>query len=389
MVLATLAAPTIASAAIPRGVAVWWGCMERDVDGPATLACPRGYDPRYAETVLANFERFTPENELKMIHLQPRQGVFDFSLADRIAGFAQFYGRQVRGHALVWGSDLPRWLTEPRLFEWDRSAALDVMRAHVRTVMRRFATRFPGVVGTWDVVNEPLDERGRLAKTFWATRIGPDYIERALRYADAADSSARLVINEVDVERPGPKADALLELVRRLKERDVPLDAVGFQMHLGSPRGAPPVEDLVALMRRFGELGVDVEITELDIPTPVLATTLGGNAAADQANAYRRVAQACADAGNCTGFSVWGVADPYSWRGESERALMFDAAFQPKGQVNDVYELLGAVPPGPPASTATRPRRATARRASRRRSGARRASRRGRRAGRGSRRAGR
>lgn len=359
--LAVLPAPIAAAAPLPRGTAVWWGCMEERFQGPASLACPRAYDPRYERTVLERFDRITPENELKMAHLQPRQGAFDFRTADRVAGFARANAREIRGHALVWGADLPRWITDARVLDWGREEALDVMRTHIRTVVRHFATRFPGVVSEWDVVNEPLDESGRLARTFWATRIGRDYVERALREARAADPSAKLVVNEVGVEHPGPKSDALLALVRDLKQRGVPLDAVGWQMHLGSPPGAPPVDDLVALMRRYAELGVEVEVTELDVPTPTLASTLGGNPVLDQADAYRRVALACRRAGNCSGLTVWGVADPYSWRGEDARALMFDASFQPKPQVADIDEILGAAPSRGPRVVAGRTRMKSAR----------------------------
>ena len=297
--------------------------MDESFRVPASLDCPHSFDPRYRQTALDRFDRFTPENEFKMAYLQPQRGIYDFRFADRIAGFAGVYGREIRGHALVWGAGLPAWLTSARLLDWGRDEALDVMRSHIRTVVRHFATRFPGVVTEWDVVNEPLRDDGRFAPNFWSLRIGKDYVEQALREARRADPSVRLVINEVDVERPGPKADALVGLVRDLKRRGAPLDAVGWQMHLGSPAGAPPVDDLVAMMRRYADLGVQVEITELDVPTPAVASTPGGDPAQEQADAYRRVATACRRAGNCSGLTVWGVADPYSWRGPDSQSCQF------------------------------------------------------------------
>jgi endo-1,4-beta-xylanase len=196
-------------------------------------------------------------------------------------------------------------------------------------------------VPVWDVVNEPLDASGRLAANFWSRAIGRDYIEQALVSAHRADPAAKLVINEMDVERPGPKADALFALVSDLKRRGVPLDGVGIQMHLDSPQGTPPYADLVAAMRRYAEIGVTVEVTELDVPTPAGVVEPGRDPVAEQAAAFERVVRACRDAGNCTGFTTWGVADIYSWRGPEARALMFHADFAPKPQVAPVEEILG------------------------------------------------
>ena len=347
---------------IPRGAALWWACTQQNYEGPRSLACKHAYDPRYVERFVGSFDQLTPENEFKMAYLQPHEGAFDFSVADRIAALAQAHGKEIRGHTLVWGHDLPGWLTARRLFGWQRAEALALMRTHIETVVRHFAETFPGVVPVWDVVNEPLDENGRLADNFWARTIGSDYVERALVYARRADAAAKLVINEVDVERKGPKADALFTLVADLKRRGVPVDGVGVQMHLDSPQATPPYAQLVAEMRRYAEIGVAIEVTEMDVPTPTNVTGPGRNPDAEQAGAFERVARACRDAGNCTGFTTWGVADPYSWRGAEERALMFRADFAPKAQVATVRRILAGRQPAARARgqrtrcRATRPR---------------------------------
>ncbi len=317
-------------------------------------------DDRYRDLFLDRFDALTPENEMKMAFLQPRRGVFDFSRADQLVAFASEHHRAVHGHALVWGLQLPLWLIDHGLSDdlglhlaplsvpplplsppldtldsgvndllttltgWDRDELLGIMRNHIDTVMRHFGD----AVGEWDVVNEPLDENGNLQNNVWRRFIGPDYIEQALRAARAANPHARLFINEYAVEGPGAKREGLIRLVRDLKSRGVPLDGVGLQYHtnLAGPWDEPTIE---ATMRRLAALGVNVEITEMDVGT----TPLDGSPAqriARQAQIYGDAASACNAVAACTRFTTWGFTDRFSWLGPAELGLPFDAQYRPK-----------------------------------------------------------
>jgi endo-1,4-beta-xylanase len=120
-------------------------------------------------------------------------------------------------------------------------------------------------------------------------------------------------------------------MVRDFKARGVPIDCVGFQSHLGT--SVPG--DYQANLQRFADLGVDVQITELDV-------SQGGN----QASIYATVTRACLAVSRCTGITVWGVRDCDSWRG-NENALLFDCAGNRKAAYTAVLDALngGSTPP--------------------------------------------
>jgi endo-1,4-beta-xylanase len=332
--------PVPSRATVPLGAAVWYACTDPAYGGPATLGCPvkpvapetaSSLAATYTSTFTTNFDRLTPENEFKMVWTQPTQGRFDFKVADKVAAFAKARGMHVRGHALVYAAANPGWVNKPLfLFPWTRSSLLAAMRTHISTMVTHFKTSFPGVVDVWDVVNEPFLDSGARDQNVYQRVIGNDWIEQAFRAANAADPSALLYLNEFNADVVGPRQQAVLALVRDFVARGVPIDGVGLEMHLGANGTYPTLEALKAVMAQYAQLGLRVQLTELDVLRPVTPD----NGVAQRA-AYNTAAQACREMPNCTDVSVWGVADAYSWRGADQRATLF-GTFAAKRSYGDV-----------------------------------------------------
>jgi GH35 family endo-1,4-beta-xylanase len=335
--------PVTAGAPIPEGTALWYACTQPVFSGPLFLRCPLPYNPQYLETFLSGFSRFTPENEFKMQFLEPEANHFYFTVADQIARFATEYHKTIRGHTLIWREENPLWLSHP-LLPWSRGELNNVMRYYITTVVHHFATNFPGVVTEWDVVNEPLTATGALSSNPWERAIGPSYIRLALDYAHAADPSARLLINTNAADIPGNTETDIFELAASLKQSGAPLSAVGFEGHV-TPDTAPSLDQLVSLWKRYAAVGLNVEVTELDV-----GNDPGGSTQAQKTAVFERYAEACRMAGNCTGFTVWGVADQYSWLGPSADPLLYTSTFQPTPAVPFIRKVLaGGAAPSPPS----------------------------------------
>jgi endo-1,4-beta-xylanase len=264
---------------------------------------------------------------------QPQPGLFDFTAADAAMAEATAHGLRVRGHPLVWGRlALPAWVNAVT----DPAEMRAVMRQHIETLVGRYAGR----VAQWDVVNEPLLFFGGDGTTdglepyVFQRLLGPGYIEEALRIAHAADPQAKLFVNEILALAPGPKQDRFFRLVQDLLAAGVPLHGVGLQGHVTPPYAPtyrPTRAEMEATISRFAALGLDVEITEVDVsvPTPRTPCTL-----AQQGATYRDIASACLAVPACTGITVWGIGDAYSWiesvLSYDGAPLPFDDAWQPK-----------------------------------------------------------
>ena len=319
-------APIPSRTTVPLGTAVWFACTTSSYSGVAPLACPvQPFDARYGATFAQYFDRATPENELKMLWTQPRKGKFDFYAADGTVTLAASQGKKVRGHALVYPAANPAWVDRPFPLPWTRSSLLNVMRTHIQTVVARYKTRNPGVISEWDVVNEPFVQSGARDQNVYQRVIGDDWIEQAFRAANAADPDALLFLNEFNADTPNPRQAAVHALVRDFVQRGVPIDGVGLEMHIGADGIYPTLEEYKSVMAQYAALGLRVEMTELDVLRPI-----EGDPILVQRAAYDTAARACQESPNCTGVTVWGVADHYSWRTAWQMATLFTSSFNKK-----------------------------------------------------------
>jgi endo-1,4-beta-xylanase len=270
-------------------------------------------DDAYRRLLITRFTSITPENAMKWAVIQPERGEFDFEEADTLVEFARATDKRVRGHPLVWDHQLPEWVEEG---DWTAAALRKVMREHIRALVRRYRGR----IDEWDVVNEPLASDGTFERNVWFRTLGPGWVAYAFRVAHRADPQAKLFLNEIDVEKPGPKSRALIALARHLERRGVPIDGIGFQNHTTGKR-APSRARLRTLFRQTGRIGLSAAITEMDV---------GSTRPKRQAQVYADAAQVCASAPNCTGLTIWGVTDRWSWLDAEARALPFGEDGQAK-----------------------------------------------------------
>ncbi|UYQ65201.1 endo-1,4-beta-xylanase [Streptomyces peucetius] len=280
----------------------------------------------YVSTLNTEFNSVTPENEMKWDALERSRNSFSYGPADQIVSHAQSRGMDVRGHTLVWHSQLPGWVGNLNATEL-RSA----MNNHITQVMQHYR----GKIHSWDVVNEAFQDGGSGARRSspFQDKLGNGFIEEAFRTARAADPSAKLCYNDYNTDGVNAKSNAVYAMVRDFKQRGVPIDCVGFQSHFNS--ASPVPGDYRANLQRFADLGVDVQITELDIE----------GSGSSQADSYSRVVNACLAVSRCTGITVWGVTDKYSWR-SSGTPLLFDGNYTKKPAYHSVLAALGGTPGG-------------------------------------------
>jgi endo-1,4-beta-xylanase len=292
--------------------------------GTAVAMNPFKSEPLYRQIIEREFNIIVAENAFKWSSIRPAKTRFDFKDTDLLVKFAETNGMKIRGHTLVWHRQIPKWLTEGN---FTRDETIKILKNHIQTLVGRYR----GKILAWDVVNEAIDDETGKFRTdsFWYQKLGADYIKLAFEFAREADPKAKLYYNDYSAEGLNAKSDGIYNLLRELKNQKVPIDGIGWQMHLENGFRIKPQHYENA--KRLAALGLELSITEMDVrlKLPASAEDLR-----KQADAYRDVADFCLAESACKAILLWGFTDKHSWIpkefSDKGDALIFDNFYKPK-----------------------------------------------------------
>lgn len=297
--------------------------------------------------ILREFNSITPENDMKIGPIHPAENEYNWKAADSIVAFARRHGLRVRGHNLVWhyASQTPQWIFKDENGNpASKELVLQRLKDHINTVV----SRYKGAVYAWDVANEVIsDKPGEyLRQSEWYKICGEDYIFKAFQYAHEADPQALLFYNDYNEINP-EKREKIYRLVKSLKEAGVPIHGLGLQAHWSLHEPTEPQLD--STLHRFSDLGVTVQITEMDISMYPKEHTARERKPSDEDTLYtpQREQAQTEQYAMCfrlfrhyknliSGVTFWNLSDRYSWldnfpvRNRKDYPLLFDKNGQPK-----------------------------------------------------------
>jgi len=306
---------------------------------------PRDLHGDEARLILQQFNSLTPENAMKMGPIHPEENVYNWVDADSIVDFAQRNHLRVRGHNLCWHNQAPRWMFKDSA---GNTVSKEVLLKRLKDHITAVVSRYKGKLYAWDVVNEAVadDSTHVMRPSLWYQICGDEFIEKAFEWAHAADPKAVLFYNDYNTENPA-KREKIYTMLKKMLAKGVPINGIGLQAHWSV--STPTREELERSIRLFSSLGLQVQITELDISVypghqgGQIVTGNGGpmsdsgfTAAMEQKqlDQYKMVFEVFRKyKKKITGVTFWNVSDRYSWldrRGRKNYPLLFDKDLQPK-----------------------------------------------------------
>ena len=292
-------------------------------------------NPEQMALVKKEFNSITAENDMKPQPTEPEEGQFNWENADRIANFARQNGIKLRGHCLMWHSQIGRWMTAEGTTKEQFYAR---MKNHIQAVV----SRYKDVVYCWDVVNEAMTDDKNAEDPYRQSAMyrlcGDEFIAKAFQYAREADPKALLFYNDYNEADP-VKSKRIYNMVKKMKDAGVPIDGIGMQGHYNIY--GPTVKEIDDAITLYKTIVKHIHVTELDIRVNEemgggLQFSREGVAVSDSvkqhlADQYARVFgvfRKHKDVIDCVTF--WNLGDRDSWLGARNYPLPFDENYQPK-----------------------------------------------------------
>lgn len=312
--------------------------------------------------VRKHFNSLVAENCMKSMHMQPKEGEFYFKDADKFVEFGEKNNMHIVGHTLIWHSQAPRWFfVDESGADVSREVLIERMKTHIHTVVSRYKGRIHG----WDVVNEAILDNGEYRKSKFYEIIGEDFIPLAFQFAQEADPDVELYYNDYSTAIPA-KRDGIVRMTKKLQDAGIKIDGLGMQEHHGLTHAS--LEETEKTINAFGDLGVKVMVTEMDISVLPHARRHVGAELTDTSS-YNRSLDPYQDnlpedkmdelgkryvdffrlylkhQDKISRVTLWGVGDGDSWKnnwpipGRTDYPLLFDRNYEPKPFIKDLINL--------------------------------------------------
>ncbi len=297
-------------------------------------------NPQKMEVYAHQFNIMTHENDLKpdsvldvnasrkLAKDDPTAVAISLSKGASLLKYCQENGIKVHGHVLVWHNQTPEAFFHeeynPAKPFVTREVMLGRLENYIKEVLTAAQTQYPGVIVSWDVVNEAVaDGSASLRQSNWTKVVGEDFVNQAFAFARKyADPGVQLYYNDYSTPYE-PKLTGICNLLDSLIA-DGNIDGYGFQCHY--QLGSPSYTQLRSAFQRIAEKGIKLRVSELDI-------TISDTSEATllrQAERYQRLFDLYSQyADQMEAVQVWGVTDDRSWK-SAEHPLLFDKNLQPK-----------------------------------------------------------
>lgn len=249
-------------------------------------------DPNRRAIVLEQFNTISVKEDLSPTVLIDQEAtvasgdlnrvVLDFSGADVILKFAQENNIPVRGPKLI-TNETPAWVFTKDFSEDQVSEGVDETGAKVtnieyadpEVIMARMEnyitdiitycnTNYPGVVVSWDVLDDPLNAGERHEKkyrtsSYWYQGIGEEYLVKACEIARACATEEQKLFFSQDALDENATLSGAKPFATMLKEKNL-IDGVAIQMHDSS--NGPNVFLLETMFKDLSAIGLEIHVTE-------------------------------------------------------------------------------------------------------------------------------
>lgn len=318
------------------------------------------HTPAHVEFLSRQFSSYTVENDMKPMYfldgkknrMEPEKyrlaPALTFEHAIPYLEMAKAKGIPMRGHTLVWHGQTPQWFFYENYNTSGKLASRETMLArmenYIKGVLGFVQDNYPGVIYAWDVVNEAINDGG-FRDSLWFKVLGKDFIEKAFEFARKyAAPGVSLFYNDYETALDWKRDCILKDILIPLKEKGL-VDGMGMQSHLLMDR--PDFKDFKTALEMYGALGIEVQITELDLHNADPSEESMHQLAMRYQELFRILVEAKKSGkANVTAVTFWNLLDENSWLSGFRKETSYPLLFHGKCEAKEAYyEVLKVVVP--------------------------------------------
>ncbi len=281
------------------------------------------------EDLINEFDTFTAEYEMKWDQIQLPNKEYNFDKCDIMYEFAKSNGKKIRGHTLVWRTNVPSFIYDLE----SSSVSMDTKLSSVLELLDGYYTtmynRYGDVIDVWDVVNEVIeDDENYLYRhdniyfklCNYDDKIFESFIADVYKMVKRVSPEVSRYYNDYFLMTNEVKRDKVITFINNINELGADVNGVGLQSHITTSITKNQVDkalfdfrenDLVA---SFTELDISIYENDTIAPTLPASLTLLEDYDDKLSRAYNHIFSSARENSDIVeNITFWGIYDKDSW----------------------------------------------------------------------------
>lgn len=355
------------------------GCVTNNVDTAPNLASAyKNYfdigvaitssniDSLIEEDLIDEFNTFTAEYEMKWDQVQTGIDTFNFDNCDKIVNFAIENNKTIRGHTLVWRTNVPSFVYDIAYSNKTYNEKMDEVLTLLTDYYIVMYEKYGDVINVWDIVNEVIEDYNDYLYRYdniyfemfdYNEELFEEFIAKVFIMVEEISPDVKRYYNDYFLLTDNIKRNKVITFINNINDLGADIEGVGMQSHITTSITKEQVDSAIAdfrindLLISFTEL--DISIYEDDVIAPTLPYSLVSLSDYEDklSRAYNHVFSAARENKDIVeNITFWGIYDKDSWlvgdfyNYRVDYPLLFDDSYNKKNAyyiVRDFEEYKG------------------------------------------------
>ncbi len=281
------------------------------------------------EDLIDEFDTFTAEYEMKWDQIEKTNNNFNFDNCDIIYNFAKEHNKEIRGHTLVWRTNVPEFIYDIYNSNLSVNQKLDLTLIELKEFYTLMNDRYGDVITVWDIANEVIEDSNDYLYRYdniyfqmcnYDNELFEQFIADVFIMVDEISPNVKKYYNDYFLITNSIKRNKVITFINNIKKLGASVDGVGMQSHITTSITKEEVDNALF---DFRESNIIVSFTELDIsiyeddiiaPTLPISIPLLDDYQDKLSRAYNHIfASARENYDIVENVTFWGIYDKDSW----------------------------------------------------------------------------